>query len=466
MNIATTAIGSAILLGLLGVAPVHSDEKGFKVSPAHLKFGKVQAGQTSTAKTVTLSNRADVAVSIQSVTPSGPFAVKSNSCGSQLAAKPATCMVSVTFNPTSAGKAKKTTQHGKLTIDDGAAKRPQVVTLSGIALRAEPTPTMTPTPTATPTPTLTPGILVTSPAISVVTIYPLDSNGDVTPSATIAGPDTDLNAPVGVAVDSGGNIYVANAACSSGSGADSVTVYPPGSNGDEAPIRVIEGDQTGLVCPVGVAVDSIGEIYVANCGELCGGGNINPSVTVYPAGSNGNAIPSVTISGSNTLLDYPGGIAVDSTRNIYVSNLRSPIAGGVPATAVYPAGSNGNVTPSVTVYGGRTVAVDDSSGDIYVAIWNSEVGTIWVFTSSGAGPIATLSTLTGANTVCGVQGIALDSTGDIYTANDAVYGCDALDRVNVYPSGSNGDIAPIAIIEGNSTGLQNPRGIAIGPVAP
>ena len=43
------------------------------------------------------------------------------------------------------------------------------------------------------------------------------------------------------------------------------------------------------------------------------------------------------------------------------------------------------MTPSVTVYGGRTVAVDDSSGDIYVAIWNSEVGTIWVFTSSGAG---------------------------------------------------------------------------------
>ena len=62
-----------------------------------------------------------------------------------------------------------------------------------------------------------------------------------------------------------------------------------------------------------------------NCGELCGGGNINPSVTVYPAGSNENAVPSVTISGSNTLLDYPGGIAVDSSRNIYVSNLRPPL---------------------------------------------------------------------------------------------------------------------------------------------
>ena len=173
MNIATTAITSAILLGVLGATPAQSDNKGLKVSPAHLNFGKVQAGQTSAARTVTLSNRADVAVNIQSVTPSGPFAI-SNSCGSQLAAKPATCMISVTFNPTSAGKAKETTQHGKLTISDDTTKSPQVLTLNGIALRAEPTPTMTPTPipTATPTPTLTAGILVTQPGSNVVTIYP------------------------------------------------------------------------------------------------------------------------------------------------------------------------------------------------------------------------------------------------------------------------------------------------------
>ena len=82
------------------------------------------------------------------MTPSGPFAI-SNSCGSQLAAKPATCMISVTFNPTSAGKAKETTQHGKLTISDDTTKSPQVLTLNGIALRAEPTPTMTPTPIPT-----------------------------------------------------------------------------------------------------------------------------------------------------------------------------------------------------------------------------------------------------------------------------------------------------------------------------
>jgi len=285
-------------------------------------------------------------------------------------------MVSVTFNPTSAGKAKKTTLHGKLTIDDDAAKRPQVVTLSGIALRAEPTPTMTPTPTATPTPTLAAGILVTgNNGEPDVTIYPLGSNGDATPSAIIEGEGTGLNAARGIAVDSNGNIYVANDGSSDG-GTDSITVYPPGSNGDAAPIAVIEGDNTGLINPTGVAVDSSGNIYVANCGELCGGGNINPSVTVYPPGSNGNAIPSATISGSNTGLDYSLGIAVDSTRNIYVANFGNGVT-------VYPAGSDGNVRPSLTVGGGRAVAVDDSSGDIYVADYNEGMGNVYVYSSGG-----------------------------------------------------------------------------------
>ena len=160
-------------------------------------------------------------------------------------------------------------------------------------------------------------------------------------------------------------------------------------------------------------------------------------VTVYPAGSNENAVPSVTISGSNTLLDYPGGIAVDRSRDIYVLPL-FPIRCGVAATAVYPAGSNGNLTPSVTVYGGRTVAVDDSSGDIYVAIWNSDVGTSGYLLPAVPDQSPHFLHSTARTVSVGSKG-SLDLTGNIYTANDAVFGCDAEDRVNVYPSGSNGE---------------------------
>ena len=49
---------------------------------------------------------------------------------------------------------------------------------------------------------------------------------------------------------------------------------------------------TGLSNPQGVALDSSGKIYVADLNA--------PGVFVYPAGSNGNAAPTATISGGST----------------------------------------------------------------------------------------------------------------------------------------------------------------------
>ena len=65
---------------------------------------------------------------------------------------------------------------------------------------------------------------------------------------------------------------------------------------------------------------------------------------VYPALGNStgllNEVPLVTISGSNTGLSYPEGIALDSSNNIYVAD------NSANSVFVYPAGSNGNVAPS------------------------------------------------------------------------------------------------------------------------
>jgi len=71
--------------------------------------------------------------------------------------------------------------------------------------------------------------------------------------ATISGPLTQLDLPSGIAVDSGGNIYVANDG-SDGNGVDMIAVYPPGSNGNVAPTFTISGSLTGLSQPVGIAL--------------------------------------------------------------------------------------------------------------------------------------------------------------------------------------------------------------------
>jgi hypothetical protein len=93
-----------------------------------------------------------------------------------------------------------------------------------------------------------------------VTIYPADGNDDVALMATITGALTQLDMPVGIEVDSRGNIYVANSGSGGHISLDAITVYPPGSNGNVPPAMrlnngnivkgaVIKGLLTGLDQP-------------------------------------------------------------------------------------------------------------------------------------------------------------------------------------------------------------------------
>ena len=68
----------------------------------------------------------------------------------------------------------------------------------------------------------------------------------------------------------------------------------------KAPTATIAGGNTRLDFPDGIALDGAGNIYVANNGV-----NDVASITVYAAGASGNATPMVTIAGSNTGLTNP-----------------------------------------------------------------------------------------------------------------------------------------------------------------
>jgi uncharacterized protein YdbL (DUF1318 family) len=109
-----------IALSGTGIAPAVT------LSASSLTFADQLISTTSAAQTVKLTNTGNGPLKIQSIAPSGDFAISSNTCGNSVAAGTA-CSIGVTFHPTAAG-----TRSGLITISDNAANSPQKVALTGV----------------------------------------------------------------------------------------------------------------------------------------------------------------------------------------------------------------------------------------------------------------------------------------------------------------------------------------------
>ena len=297
-----------------------------------------------------------------------------------------------------------------------------------------------------------------------VNVYPAGSNGDASPTATIAGADTGLSEPQGIVLDSSGSLYVSNSNGGTSQGG-SVTVYPAGSSGDAAPTATITSNLTGLEDAARITVDSSGKIYVAN--GLSDAGDYG-SVTIYPAGSYGAGPPIATIAGDTTGLTYPLGIGLDSSDNIFVLNSDNAIT-------VYPAGSSGDVTPKATINidGSRerfpTSMAVSPRGDIYV-VNRGRPASVSVYPAGSDGDAKPIAVIAGLHTkLASPSAVAVDHSGDIYVTDQGPEICTNLSgcipigsgSVNVYAPGSNGDVMPIASIGGANTGLRIPYEIAL-----
>jgi len=114
---ATSPLQTVNLAGT-GSAPV-------TLSVTTLSFSTTVAGNTSAAKTVTLTNNQAKTLNFTSIGVSAPFAVASNTCGTSILAGK-NCTVGVTFSPQVVGSST-----GTLTFTDDATAVSQSVSLSG-----------------------------------------------------------------------------------------------------------------------------------------------------------------------------------------------------------------------------------------------------------------------------------------------------------------------------------------------
>jgi DNA-binding beta-propeller fold protein YncE len=141
-----------------------------------------------------------------------------------------------------------------------------------------------------------------------IRVYAATANGNARPLRTIEGPLTQLDWPMGLAVDTVNNVVaVANSVD------DSVLIYARTGNGDQKPLRVIKGRKTGITRPMGVAVDvKNNELWVANFGDH--------SAVVFDLKAHGNVAPKRIVrnapSGMPTVgMGNPMALAFDSKRD-------------------------------------------------------------------------------------------------------------------------------------------------------
>ena len=284
-----------------------------------------------------------------------------------------------------------------------------------------------------------------------IAAYTATANGNTAPQASIlgGGNSTGLYAPAGIALDTAGRLFVANCC-------GQILIFAPGATGNVAPQSAIGGNNTGLAYPAGIAFDPKGNLYVSN--RVAG-----PSITAYAAGASGNIAPITTIAGANTRLAAPTGIAFDASGRLYVAN-----GGNVSSPAgqilIYAAGASGNVAPIDSIAGsstglyGPTWLAFDAAGNVYVSNynWTNVTFSITVYAPGAHGNAAPIRTITGNNTgLNGAAGIALDQASNLYVANSGS------SAITVYAAGASGNATPTRIIQGSNTGLAEPGCLAL-----
>ncbi|HXC03409.1 MAG TPA: hypothetical protein VNZ86_01580, partial [Bacteroidia bacterium] len=235
-----------------------------------------------------------------------------------------------------------------------------------------------------------------------------------------------------IAVDGAGNVYIADVGNNrirmvntSGTISTIAGTGTAGFSGDGGPATAAE-----LNAPCSVAVDHLGNVYISDQGNnrirKISGTTITTIAGNGTSGYNGDGIPATTAE-----LNYPQGIAVDASLNVYIAdynNSRIRLVSGTTITTIAGNGTSGfsgdgGPATSAQLSYPISVALSSSGSAIYIADYDNNrireivSGTINTIAGNGtAGFSGDWGTATAAelNSPCGVT---VDNSGNVFIAD-------------------------------------------------
>jgi DNA-binding beta-propeller fold protein YncE len=247
---------------------------------------------------------------------------------------------------------------------------------------------------------------VNNDTVDTMVVFPRGAEGNAHPMREMETP----HGTFGIAVDEGSQELYLTVEHD-----NAIVVYRKMAEGDETPLRLLQGDKTGLADPHGIVLDTKnGWMFVGNHGSthrvegerekenwpldrnqmIRGSGELRPpSITVYPLKASGDIAPLRVIQGPRTQLNWPSNMSIDEERGeIYVANDPDH------SILIFKTTDQGDVAPSRIIKGPKTgiqnptgVFADIKNDELWVSNMGNHSATVYSRTASGdAAPLRTI----------------------------------------------------------------------------
>ena len=399
-----SVLGQTITVSQINSGPYAS------LSTQSLSFPNISENTPSAAQSVTLSNLGSSTLSLSSVAVSGNgFSISANNCGTFLYPQ-SQCSVSITYTPKVVPQVT-----GALTFTDNSVNgTTQTVQLSGTGVAA----------------------LSLLPSSELPLVGPAAGSGTVTVGTSPIGSTIDWSATPNVSwlhtTSTGTGAGVLNFSYDANSGANRTGTISLGNltlTVAQAGSAYVSGSQlatvvsAGLNQPGGVAVDGVGNIYIAD--------TQNNAIKKWSSAT--QQVTTLVSSG----LNLPSGVAVDAAGNVYIADTANNAVEEWSAATqqVSTLVSSGLSAPG-------SVAVD-SAGNVYISDTSNNAVKQWSLATGQVTTLITGITLPGQ--------IAVDAAGNVYVAYYASSGS----AIQKWTAATQQVTSPI------SSGLSHPLGVAV-----